>query len=218
MESSDILNRIEQLMRIDASVSSEFAQKFGELSQGTVSLLALVYGKQSPQLAAYNNQIKGTIDNSTHGSRVRSQSEVLKVSLGILRNLKQEIEGGLTGSLRHEITGEILTDFIQLARTVLNEHGDKAKNVAAVLAAAAFEDAIRRMGESSAGVIGKEDLSDVLNKLKEAGVIKSPQLGIAQSYLSFRNHALHANWDKIEKESVTSVLGFVEELLLKHFN
>jgi len=58
----------------------------------------------------------------------------------------------------------------------------------------------------------------VLNKLKDAGVIKSPQLGIAQSYLSFRNHALHANWDKIEKESVASVLGFVEELLLKHFS
>lgn len=41
---------------------------------------------------------------------------------------------------------------------------------------------------------------------------------IAQSYLSFRNHALHANWDKIEKESIHSVLGFVEQLLLKHFS
>jgi hypothetical protein len=73
------------------------------------------------------------------------------------------------------------------------------------------------MGESLAGVMGKDDLAEVLKKLKEAGVIQSTQVGIAQSYLNFRNHALHANWDKIQRESVQSVLGFVEQLLLKHF-
>jgi len=108
--------------------------------------------------------------------------------------------------------------LIQLARTVLDEPGDNAKNVASVLTAAAFEDAIRRMGETLAGVIGKDDLAEVLKKLKEAGVVKSPQVGIAQSYLSFRNHALHANWENIQRESVLSVLSFVEQLLLKHFS
>lgn len=111
----------------------------------------------------------------------------------------------------------MLTDFIQLARNALNQSDDGAKNVAAVLAAAAFEDTIRRMGENFAGVIGQDDLSEVLKKLKDAGAIQSPQVGIAQSYLSFRNHALHANWDKIQRESIQSVLGFVEQLLLKHF-
>jgi hypothetical protein len=53
--------------------------------------------------------------------------------------------------------------------------------------------------------------------LKDAGVIQSPQIGIAQSYLSLRNHALHANWDEIGRESIHSVLGFTEQLLLKHF-
>ena len=113
--------------------------------------------------------------------------------------------------------GTILSDLVQLARAALNEGGDNAKNVAAVLAAAAFEDALRRMGETFVGSIGQDDLFEVLKKLKEANVIHSPQLGIAQSYLSFRNHALHAKWEKIERESVQSALGFVEELLLKHF-
>ncbi len=49
-------------------------------------------------------------------------------------------------------------------------------------------------------------------------MIKSPQIGIAQSYLTFRNRALHANWNEIQRESVVSVLGFVEQLLLKHFS
>jgi len=69
------------------------------------------------------------------------------------------------------------------------------------------------MGETLAGVIGQDDLSEVLKKLKDAGAIQSPQVGIAQSYLSFRNHTLHANWDKIERESIISALGFVEQLL-----
>ena len=74
------------------------------------------------------------------------------------------------------------------------------------------------MGQNFAGVVGQDDLSNVLTKLKDAGVIQSPQVGIAQSYLSFRNHALHANFDKIQRESIHSVLGFIEQLLLKHFS
>jgi len=50
---------------------------------------------------------------------------------------------------------------------------------ARVPAPAAFEDTVRRMGETLAGVIGQDDLSDVLKKLKETGVIQSPQVGIA---------------------------------------
>jgi hypothetical protein len=73
------------------------------------------------------------------------------------------------------------------------------------------------MGETLAGVIGQDDLSDVLNKLKNAGVIQSPQVGLAMSYLSFRNRALHAKWESIPRESSHSVLGFVEQLFLKHF-
>jgi hypothetical protein len=73
------------------------------------------------------------------------------------------------------------------------------------------------MGSTCAGIIGKDDLSKVIDALKTKEILVAPQLGIALSYLSFRNHALHANWDKIDRSSVTSVLGFVQELLLKHF-
>jgi hypothetical protein len=137
---------------------------------------------------------------------------------GALQNLKDEIEAGLTGSLRHQVTGEVLTDFIQLARAALDEPGDGAKNVAAVLAAAAFEDTLRRMGQTLAGIVGKEDLPNVLTALKDAGIIQGPQVGIAQSYFTFRNKALHANWSEIQRESVLSALAFVEGLLMKHFS
>jgi hypothetical protein len=204
METSDIVKRIDELLAAPSTTIT-----LQEIPHGTVSLLSLVYGEKSPQLTAHTKEI---------GEIRAHPSLVLHSCHGALHSMKREIESGLTGNLRQQITGEVLTDLIQLSRTVLSEQGDKAKNVSAVLAAAAFEDAIRRMGKTLAGVPGEDDLSEVLKKLKDTGVMQGPQVGIAQSYLSFRNHALHANWDKIEKESIHSVLGFVEQLLLKHFS
>ncbi len=208
MDKNDIITRIVEL---------EPQQGAAELVAGTTSLLALVYGDGTPQLISFAKQLEQIHKKPQVMSHVRDR-EIADCSQGVLRSLKREIEGGLTGNLRQQITGEVLADLIQLSRTVLSEQGEKAKNVAAVLAAAAFEDTVRRMGNAFAGVIGQDDLSEVLKKLKDAGTMQGPQVGIAQSYLSFRNHALHANWDKIEKESIHSILGFVEQLLLKHFS
>jgi hypothetical protein len=211
MDKADILKRINELLDIDPHTGADS----GQLSPACVSLLSLVYGAKSPQLEYFNARLAGI--QKGDGSVGWKHLQVSVEARNVLKNLKREIESGLTGSLKHQIASEVLTDFIQLARGVLNEQGDGAKNVAAVLTAAAFEDTIRRMGETFAGIIGKDDLADVLKKLKEADVIKSPQIGIAQSYLSFRNHAMHANWEDIQRESVHSVLGFVEQLLFKHF-
>jgi hypothetical protein len=210
MEPSDILKRIDELLALQIGVGNASL-----LSQGCVSLLSLVYGPKSAQIDNFNSFVAAIHKGEGNTGWKGQQASV--AAQGALKNLKREIESGLTGNFKLQVTGEVLTDFIQLARTALNESGDGAKNVAAVLTAAAFEDTIRRMGETFAGVIGKDDLSEVLKRLKDAGVIQSPQVGIAQAYLSFRNHALHANWDKVERESIQSVLGFVEQLLLKHF-
>lgn len=208
MEPSDIVTRIDELLNEHESA---------ELIPGTTSLLALIYGDGSPQLLSYSKQLEQMQKKPQVWSHVLDR-QIVEHSQGTLRNLKREIETGLTGNLRQQITGEVLADLIQLSRTAMVQSAEGAKNVAAVLAAAAFEDAVRRMGKTFAGVIGQDDLSEVLKRLKDAGVMQGPQVGIAQSYLSFRNHALHANWDKIEKESIHSVLGFVEQLLLKHFS
>ena len=53
--------------------------------------------------------------------------------------------------------------------------------------------------------------------LKDMGVLHGSEVGIAQSYLSFRNRALHAKWDEIDLPSVGSVLAFSEQIILKNF-
>ena len=165
------------------------------------------------QAAVQDKQFKARI--AELGAEAVSKDKATPDSLA--KHLKAEIESGLMGSLQKRMTSEVLTDMVQLARTVLDEAGDNAKNVAAVLSAAAFEDTIRRMGSVFAGVMGKDDLPSVIDALKSKGTLVAPQLGIALGYLNFRNRALHANWDQIDRASVSSVLAFVEGLLLKHF-
>jgi hypothetical protein len=53
--------------------------------------------------------------------------------------------------------------------------------------------------------------------LKDRQVFQGPQVGIAQSYLGFRNKALHAQWSGIDRSSIHAVLAFTEQLIIAHF-
>jgi len=212
MEFSTLKARVESL---SAPFRPNSLEDVNKVLQGTLTVMSAVYGNES-------NQVK-TLLKSAEEIRKKQiitplvAQELSQLVRGTISNLKEEIDAGLFGGLQKRIAGDVLTDFIQLAKTILEKQGDDAKNVAAVLAAAAFEDTIRRMGSSFAGVIGRDKLDEVINALKNADILQAPQLGIAISYLSFRNHALHSDWQKIDRASVHSVLGFVEQLLLKHF-
>jgi hypothetical protein len=218
MNESTLRARVAQLIALcEPDDKVNWLVRGNEVFQGTLTVLASLYGPESTQVENYRESYQRVYDAERSGDggwRARVATPVVR---GTLENVRGELEAGFLGDLRKQIAGAVLTDFVQLARAVLDDPDDAATNVAAVLAAAAFEDVVRRMGRELLGRVGHDDLSDVLTALKTAGLIQSPQLGIAQSYLSFRNHALHANWDRIERESVHSVLGFVEQLLMKHF-
>jgi hypothetical protein len=189
-------------------------EDFGRVVQGTTGIIELLYGRESGQLSTFKEALaiqKGNVSSSFF------RGGCVRLALGVLENIVAELDAGLIGSIRQQAAAEVLTDFVALSRSALGEAGGQAKNVAAVLAAAAFEDSVRRLGAAHAGTVGGEKLADVLTALKNSGFLQGPQVAIAQSYLTFRNHAMHAQWDKIESEAVNSVLGFVEQLVLKYF-
>jgi hypothetical protein len=212
MNESQVKARVEDLLARSSPQSADWDSLAPQLVQGTITVLESLYGPGSTQMKTFLETTKGAA--SATGGRSYGVGRVVN---GTLENLKGELAAGFAGSLRQQMTGAVLTDFIGLARSVLADTTDGAKNVAAVLAAAAYEDTIRRMGRDLAGIMGRDDLNEVIEGLKKAGVLVAPQLGIAISYLKFRNDALHADWVKIARESAHSVLGFVEQLLLKHF-
>jgi len=187
-----------------------------EVYQGTITLMQSLYGPNSRQERALHDGVRNARERLGAAPGFQMGWAVAAVR-GALSNIVDELRTGLVGTLQQAVAGDVLGDFVRLARHVLDRQGEAGKNVASVLVAAAYEDTIRRMGAAFAGVIERDDLQDVIQALKQASVLVAPQLPIALSYLSFRNHALHAEWDKIDTAAVHSVLGFVEQLLIKHF-
>ena len=211
MDEKALKARVEALLQLGTG-QQDWHSRAHEIYQGTLTVLEAMHGAQSEHVQGFKEAFKRAGAGMGSPEYYSAQAAV-----GVLQNLKAELDAGFVGSLRQQMAGDVLTDFIGLARGVIDD-GTGGKNVAAVLAAAAFEDTVRRMGRELAGVMGRDDLDKVIDALKKAGVLQSPQLGIALSYLKFRNDALHADWEKIEKAAVHSVLGFVEQLLLKHFS
>lgn len=211
MKVSTLSSRVDELLQMD---SEPFALQ-SALLHGTIGVIQALYGVNSAQEKALSGHVDAIFKRG-HPANDDDCRLAVKSIKGVLTSLKGELEAGFVGSLRVSLTGEILADLIKLSRVALDEPGDDSKNVAAVLAAAAFEDVLRKLGEAKVG--GEhEKLADVLTALKEAGVFQGAEVGIAQSYLSFRNRALHAKWSEVDRPGIESVLGFTEQIIVKHF-
>ena len=65
---------------------------------------------------------------------------------------------------------------MRLGKETLEDQSPEAKNIAAVLVAAAFEALLRRMGEELAGVSDRPKLEEVVRRLKDAGVLRGGRL------------------------------------------
>ena len=105
--------------------------------------------------------------------------------------------------------------LLNSASTALKEgHKDSA----AVLASAAFEDSLKKIGALHGLTLEEEDLGNVIGALKGKQLLQGGAAKSAERYQSFRNFAMHANWEKITEEEVGGLIGFVEQLLLKHLS
>ena len=136
-------------------------------------------------------------------------------ALGVFQAAKSDFEGGYLFSLKSTISGEIIGDFVNLAKRALNE-GEK--EVAAVLACAALEDALKRYASLQELSVDNANMQTVVNALKGEGKVSGAQKTLLDVMPKIRDYAMHANWDKITLEDVGSVIGFVEPFLLRHFS
>ena len=136
--------------------------------------------------------------------------------VSIFQSAKRDYDGGFnTGDIRLRISGGVLGDFVTLARSSLAEGH---KEVAAVLAAAALEDVLKRYATENDIDTEDRNMTEVISALKAKGLIKGGQNKLLQALPKIRNLALHAQWDKFSELEVGSVIGYVEQFLLKHFS
>lgn len=211
IDKETIIKRIDYLIGL-AEKSSDSFVGIGEVSSGIINILESLYGSESLKCKAYIDKYNSYIEDT---GRLRSRlNEMSRSSSGTLKSIKAEIEAGLVGNLELQAQGGIFGDFITLARESLDEN----KDVAAVLVSAALEDALKRFALQNGLDVTEKDMAQVINALKSKGLLKDPQASIVQGHSKLRNKSFHANWDKIEKESVNSAIGFAETFILKHFS
>lgn len=139
----------------------------------------------------------------------------LKELYAVFLAAKEDYEGGFVFDVELRVSGEVFGDFVGLARHSLMEGH---KDVAAVLASAALEDALKRFAMVRGLDVEGKDMQNVINALKGAGLVAGAQKTLLDAMPKLRNAALHANWDKLGEAEVGSILGFVEHFLLTNFS
>jgi hypothetical protein len=127
MNLSTIKARVDSLLAMASQRPS--ISLYSTLLHGTIGVVQALYGPDSSQereLRAYTQRLR---DNALV-MNLQTPGQSIEAIRGTLESIKAEMDTGFVGSLRATLTGEILTDLIKLARTVLMEPGDDAKNVA----------------------------------------------------------------------------------------
>jgi hypothetical protein len=169
------------------------------------SLIGAVFGPSAPHTTNFKRAV-GECNGDGH--RVRSL-------FGIFMAAKEDFDGGYVFNVDLRVSGEVFGDFVGLARQALAEGH---KDVAAVLACAALEDALKRYAVANGLGVDDKTMQDVVNALKGAGLVAGAQKTLLDSMPKIRNYALHADWSKLSEPDVSSVIGFVEQFLLSKFS
>lgn len=182
-------------------------EQFFAWSSSALHLLHGVFGKNSPHYEQFNASI-----SNVKGNFVDPQQ--LDACRGIFLGAKSDVDGGFLFDLQTTISGEVFADFVTAAKAALD---DGKHTVAAVLACAALEDALKRYAIAKDIDVSDKTMDAVVNALKAGGFVSGPQKGLLAAMPRIRNHAMHADWDKLTPQDAGSVIGFVEQFLLAHF-
>ncbi len=182
-------------------------QAFYAWAASVLSLLHGVFGSQSSHYTCFNKKIS-VIQNNYVTERT------LHACRGIFIGAKSDFEGGYLYDIERSLTGELFGDLVALAKTSLAEGHH---TVATVLASAALEDALKRYAVANGLTVEGNTMEQVVNALKSQGLVSGPQKALLSAMPKIRNHAMHADWDKLTPQDAGSVVGFVEHFLLSNF-
>jgi hypothetical protein len=98
---------------------------------------------------------------------------------GIFLAARADFEGGYVSTLAQGIAGEVFGSLLNSASTALKEG---YKDSAAVLASAAFEDSLKRIGALHGLTLGEEDLGNVIGALKGRQLLQGGAAKSAERY------------------------------------
>ena len=149
-----------------------------------------------------NDQLKGGIPIS-----------VAEKVLGVLQSVQLEAKAGLLTKLEDQVVATAFDDFLDHASQY--HKAGKVKE-AAVLASAVLEDAIKRVATKSGVGTSGQSLEPLIDELSKSNIITPVKAKRLKSFAAIRNHALHAEWDKLDIRDVGAQIAGIRELLDEH--
>jgi len=179
---------------------------WGFWTSSALNLVGLTFGKDSDHYQQLQETISANSSQFYWG--------LFEQAKGIFLSAKDDFENGFYQNLEKRISGEVFGDFVVLAKGAL---ADGKKDVAAVLACAALEDALKRFAAIHGLKVDGKTMDTVVGMLKSAGLVQGAQKSLLDAMPRVRNCAMHADWAKITEPDVNSVIGFVESFLQTKF-
>ena len=165
------------------------------------NLLVACGGNRSPHGEAFADRL----------AKCAGYSYELDGLWGVFLSAKEDFQGGYMIDMELQVSGEVFSDFVVLAKESL---GRGNKDVAAVLASAALEDALKKYSAANGIDVADKTLAEIINALKAGGHVAGPLKGMLEPMPRLRNAAMHGDWDKITAVDVGGVIGVVEQWLL----
>lgn len=214
-----IINKIDNLLdladRFKASEtpstidigSSSFATKkydvelYSEFKNSAKSLVLKLYGNEHPFYTDLNKSLTnfGGADNAK----------------GILNAIKLEIKEGFILSIRDLVSGEVFSDFIEMAEYFLKE---KYKDPAAVIIGSVLENRLRSlMSANNFDTLDQKEkpkkASSLNDELYKADIYGKLDQKSIIAWLDLRNQAAHGHYDEYKQEQVEMMLNYVRDFI-----
>jgi hypothetical protein len=183
------------------------SQPFYAWAVSAQSAIQAAFGRTSPHYQSFDRELQALSNKTVYQQR-------LEAVRGIFLAAKADVDGGHLYNIQRTTAGEVVGDFVGLAKLALSEGHH---TVAAVLASAALEDALKRFAAENDLDVSDKTMEDVVNSLKSKGLVSGPQKALLAAMPKLRNKAMHAQWDSITPQDVGSIIGYVEQFLLTHF-
>ncbi|SFB42963.1 DUF4145 domain-containing protein [Algoriphagus aquimarinus] len=207
------LKKNDSSFNIGAFSDLNFHDESMEIYYGTISVLENIYGKNSShikELLLINNKILSIKYKSIEAR----DAQLLTSIIGILSNLKYEIENDLLVSIEKSISKEIFTDFISFSK---EQYSSGDLKICSVLICAALEDSLKKIADINGLNVTKKSMAEIINALKSKGIIQKNIASLLEPYTRLRNKVFHADWESFDKSEIGSLIAFTEEFVKDHF-
>ena len=218
MHLEDLVQRIDQLIRNADEViqtaergqigSYVNAELFHAFRSASLSFLAMTFGKEHIHYVEFNSKVD------------RSTPHCAKIGRGILSAAREELAGGWLSTTKGLISAEIFSDFLEMARHLLDEG---YKDPAAVMTGSVLEEHLRQLCQKH-GISTEttkqgrphpkkaDELNADLAKKKVYNQLDQKQV---TTWLDFRNKAAHGKYQEYTKEQVSLMLQSLSDFMVR---